>query len=167
MATIREQSRGEREVVVGGRDEPATASLEHRRPVEPPVGGVIDHRLTGSGIVALVRRREPTDALAAHARDELGITEFQAARPVQAALASAATFLCGAIIPVLLAAAVPRSYTTVVVVIATLAVLATLGALAARVGGASTRIGAIRVTFWGALAMAVTAGVGALFHVAV
>ena len=107
------------------------------------------------------------NALAAHARDELGITELQAARPVQAAMASAATFFCGAIIPVLLAAVVPREHTTVVVVAATLVVLAALGALAARVGGAPMWVASLRVTFWGALAMAVTAGVGALFNVAV
>jgi VIT1/CCC1 family predicted Fe2+/Mn2+ transporter len=107
------------------------------------------------------------DALGAHARDELGITETQSARPVQAAAASAATFLVGATIPVVLAALVPREYTIVTVVLATLCILATLGALAAKVGGAPMWVGTLRVTFWGALAMGVTAGVGALFHIAV
>jgi VIT1/CCC1 family predicted Fe2+/Mn2+ transporter len=107
------------------------------------------------------------DALGAHARDELGITESQSARPVQAAAASAATFVIGAAIPVVLAAVVPREHTIEVVVLATLFILAILGALAAKVGGAPMWIGALRVCFWGALAMGVTAGVGALFHIAV
>ena len=107
------------------------------------------------------------DALGAHARDELGITESQSARPVQAAFASAVTFVVGAAIPVVLAALVPRAYTIVAVVLATLCILAILGALAAKIGGARMWVGALRVTFWGALAMGVTAGVGALFHIAV
>lgn len=107
------------------------------------------------------------DALGAHARDELGITESQSARPVQAAAASAVTFVIGAAIPVLLAALVPREHTIVAVVLATLCILAILGALAAKIGGAPMWVGALRVTFWGALAMGVTAGVGALFHIAV
>jgi VIT1/CCC1 family predicted Fe2+/Mn2+ transporter len=107
------------------------------------------------------------DALGAHARDELGITETQSARPVQAAVASAVTFLIGAALPVVLAALVPREHTIVAVVLATLCILAILGALAAKVGGAPMWVGTLRVTFWGALAMGVTAGVGALFHIAV
>jgi VIT1/CCC1 family predicted Fe2+/Mn2+ transporter len=107
------------------------------------------------------------DALGAHARDELGITESQLARPVQAAAASAVTFLVGAAIPVVLAALVPREHTIVAVVLATLCILAILGALAAKIGGAPMGVGALRVTFWGGLAMGVTAGVGALFHIAV
>ena len=107
------------------------------------------------------------DALGAHARDELGITESQSARPVQAAAASAVTFIIGAAIPVVLAALVPRQHTIVTVVLATLCILAILGALAAKIGGAPMWVGTVRVTFWGALAMGVTAGVGALFHIAV
>ena len=107
------------------------------------------------------------DALGAHARDELGMTAGQSARPVQAAFASAVTFVVGAAIPLVLAALVPREHTIVAVVLATLCILAILGALAAKVGGAPTWAGALRVTFWGALAMGVTAGVGALFHIAV
>ena len=106
------------------------------------------------------------DALGAHAREELGIIEEQAARPVQAALASAATFLSGAAVPLLVVALSPRSYAISAVIIASLCVLAVLGALAAKVGGAPPWIGSLRVTFWGALAMAVTAGVGILFDVA-
>jgi VIT1/CCC1 family predicted Fe2+/Mn2+ transporter len=107
------------------------------------------------------------DALGAHAKDELGITERQSARPVQAAAASAVTFVVGAVIPVLLAAIVPRQYTIVAVTVATLCILTILGALAAKIGGARMWVGALRVTFWGALAMGVTASVGALFHIAV
>jgi len=107
------------------------------------------------------------DALGAHARDELGIIESQSARPVQAAVASAVTFIVGAAIPVVLAALVPREHTIVVVVLATLCILAILGGLAAKIGGAPMWVGALRVTFWGALAMGVTAGVGVLFQVAV
>ena len=106
------------------------------------------------------------DALGAHARDELGIIESQTARPVQAAGASAVTFIIGAAIPLFVAALAPRAYTMASVVLATLCLLSVLGALAARVGGAPIWVGAVRVTFWGALAMGVTAGVGALFHVA-
>jgi VIT1/CCC1 family predicted Fe2+/Mn2+ transporter len=103
------------------------------------------------------------DALGAHARDELGISERQRARPLQAALASAASFAIGAAMPLLVAAAVPERYLIVLVGGGSVLFLAILGALAARVGGAATAIGAIRVTFWGGLAMAVTAGIGSLF----
>ncbi len=103
------------------------------------------------------------DALGAHARDELGIHDFTAARPLQAALASAASFAVGAALPVLAVALIPRSGLVPSVVAMTLVLLAVLGALAARVGGASLAIGAGRVTFWGAVAMAVTAAAGALF----
>jgi len=103
------------------------------------------------------------DALGAHARDELGISETLRARPIQAALASAASFSIGAAIPLLVTAIAPQAGVIIFVAAASLACLAVLGALAAWSGGASVATGAIRVTFWGALAMAVTAGVGALF----
>lgn len=103
------------------------------------------------------------DALGAHARDELGIHEMQRARPVQAALASAGTFAVGAGLPLLIALLAPAGMLTVFVVGASLASLAILGGLAAHAGGAKRAIGALRVTFWGALAMALTYGVGALF----
>ncbi len=103
------------------------------------------------------------DALGAHARDELGISEILVARPIQAALASAASFAVGAAMPLLIAALAPIPYLIVTVAAASLFFLAALGALAARVGGASVVPGTLRVTFWGALAMAVTAGVGAWF----
>ena len=103
------------------------------------------------------------DALGAHARDELGITKTLSARPVQAALASAASFAVGAALPLLVTAIVPEARIIYLVSGTSLLFLAVLGGLAARVGGASVAVGAIRVTFWGALAMTITAGVGALF----
>jgi len=103
------------------------------------------------------------DALSAHARDELGITEVHAARPTQAALASAATFAVGAALPLGLAAVVPARLLIPVVSAGSLACLAALGALAAGAGGASRVRGAVRVTFWSALALGVTALVGRLF----
>ena len=103
------------------------------------------------------------DALGAHARDELGISEIQRARPVQAALASAATFAVGAGLPLLIVLLVPAGMLTASVVGTSLACLAILGGLAAHAGGARRAVGALRVTFWGAFAMALTYGVGALF----
>jgi len=107
------------------------------------------------------------DALGAHARDELGITEALRARPVQAALASAASFAAGAILPLAVTALSPPQVLIPVVAGTSLAFLALLGGVAARAGGASVLKGAIRVTFWSALAMAVTAAVGKLFGTAV
>jgi VIT1/CCC1 family predicted Fe2+/Mn2+ transporter len=103
------------------------------------------------------------DALGAHARDELGISETLRARPIQAALASAASFSVGAAMPLFVTVIVPQASVIVFVSATSLVCLAGLGALAARAGGASVVTGAIRVAFWGALAMAVTAGAGALF----
>jgi len=107
------------------------------------------------------------DALGAHARDELGISETLVARPVQAALASAATFASGAMLPLLIVILVPVSTLLWAVSVASLIFLALLGSLAARTGGAPVRRAALRVTFWGALAMASTAAIGALFGVAI
>ena len=103
------------------------------------------------------------NALEAHARDELGITETLRARPLQAALASAGSFAVGAGVPLLVTAMVPEPGLIPLVAGTSLVFLALLGGLAARAGGAPMAMGAIRVTFWGALAMAVTAGVGSLF----
>jgi VIT1/CCC1 family predicted Fe2+/Mn2+ transporter len=103
------------------------------------------------------------DALGAHARDELGISETLKARPLQAALASAASFSIGAAMPLLVCAIAPQAVLPVLVAATSFIFLAILGALAAQAGGASVLKGAIRVMFWGALAMAVTSGVGALF----
>jgi VIT1/CCC1 family predicted Fe2+/Mn2+ transporter len=103
------------------------------------------------------------DALGAHARDELGISEVHRARPIQAALWSAGSFAVGAALPLVLTIAAPEKSLIALVAGGTLVFLALLGGIAARVGGAGIMLGALRVTFWGALAMASTAGVGALF----
>jgi vacuolar iron transporter family protein len=103
------------------------------------------------------------DALGAHARDELGISDALSARPVQAALASAGAFAVGAVLPLLIVFIVPRSSLVWTVSGASLVFLALLGALAARTGGAPVGKATLRVTFWGALAMALTAAVGSLF----
>ncbi len=107
------------------------------------------------------------DALGAHARDELGISAVSTARPIQAAFASAGTFSVGASLPLLIVLLFPASVLMWAVPGSSLLFLAVLGALAAKAGGAPVLIAASRVTFWGALAMALTAGVGALFGVAV
>jgi len=106
------------------------------------------------------------DALGAHARDELGISETLSARPIQAALTSAASFAVGAALPLLVVMLVPAERMILVVAATALVFLAVLGGLAARVGGARVATGALRVGFWGALAMGLTAGVGALFGTA-
>lgn len=103
------------------------------------------------------------DALGAHARDELGISSAFSARPVQAALASAASFAVGAALPLAVTALAPGQSLMLWVAVTSLVFLAALGVVAAQVGGASVLKGAWRVTFWGALAMGITAGVGSLF----
>jgi vacuolar iron transporter family protein len=105
------------------------------------------------------------DALGAHARDELGISEITTARPLQAALASAGTFAVGAILPIAAALLAPAASIGVIVSGVSLVCLAILGALAGRAGGASPLVGSLRVAFWGALAMAATAAVGTLFGI--
>ena len=105
------------------------------------------------------------DALGAHARDEIGISESVSAQPVQAAFSSAGTFTVGAALPLVVAWVVPGSQLIPVVAVFSLVFLALLGGIAARAGGASIAVGAIRVTFWGALAMALTAGVGRIIGV--
>lgn len=107
------------------------------------------------------------DALGAHARDELGITETLRARPVQAALASAISFVVGAIVPIATVLLAPPAWVTEVSSATALATLVILGGTAAYAGGASIVRGAIRVAFWGALAMGLTAGVGRLFGTAI
>lgn len=103
------------------------------------------------------------DALAAHARDELGISEITTARPVQAAFTSAATFSTGAAMPLLMVVVSPGGLLVPLVSAASLAFLALLGAIGARAGGANVFRATLRVTFWGALALALTAGIGKLF----
>ena len=102
------------------------------------------------------------DPLGAHARDELGITDTTAAQPLQAALASAASFAAGALLPLAVAAAVPREALGVAVAGSALVFLALLGGLSARAGGAPVARASARVTLWGALAMGVTAAIGAM-----
>ena len=106
------------------------------------------------------------DALGAHARDEIGISESASAQPVQAAFYSAGTFTIGAALPLSVAWMITGTYLIPAVAILSLVFLALLGAIAARTGGASIIVGAVRVTFWGALAMALTAAVGRIFGVA-
>ena len=103
------------------------------------------------------------NALAAHMRDELGISEVTTAKPIQAALTSAVTFAVGAALPLLVVLVTPLSRVVPLVMVSTLLFLALLGIISAYTGGARVVIGAVRVTFWGALAMAITAGVGSLF----
>ena len=105
------------------------------------------------------------DALGAHARDDIGISESVNARPVQAAFSSAGTFTVGAALPLAVAWVVSGDQLIPVVAVLSLVFLALLGGIAALAGGASITVGAIRVTFWGALAMALTAGVGRMFGV--
>ena len=123
----------------------------------------LDRELAARVAVQLTER----DALRARAREELGISETVAARPVQAAVVSALTFAAGAVVPVLVALASPAAYTSAFVAGSTLVALAILGGLGATAGGAGVIRGAVRVTFWGALAMGVTAAVGAIFGVSV
>jgi VIT1/CCC1 family predicted Fe2+/Mn2+ transporter len=132
---------------------------EHEELAQIYVARGLDHALAEQVANQLMAH----DALGAHARDELGITEALRARPIQAALTSAASFAVGAAMPLLMVLVVPGENLIVSVAVTSLAFLALLGAVAARVGGAGAVKGALRVTFWGALAMVVTAGVGSLF----
>ena len=132
---------------------------EHRELAAIYVGRGLDAALAKQ-VAAQLRAH---DALGAHARDELGISDTLSARPVQAALTSAGSFAVGAALPLLAVAFVPERALIPVVSGTSLVFLAILGGLAAQVGGAPVAAGAVRVTFWGALAMALTAGVGALF----
>jgi len=133
-------------------------AAEHRELQAIYVGRGLEPALADKVAAQLMKH----DALGAHARDELGISEMLAAKPIQAALASAGSFSVGALLPLAVTALAPGA---LIVWVSTTSIifLALLGALAARAGGASMLTGAWRVTFWGALAMAITAGVGAFF----
>ena len=131
------------------------AGIYERRGVEPALARAVASQLTAH------------DALGAHARDELGISENVTTRPLQAALASAAAFAAGAGLPLLTIVVAPANGMSAFVAGVSLISLGGLGALAARTGGAPPVIGAVRVTFWGALAMLVTAAVGRLFNAAI
>jgi VIT1/CCC1 family predicted Fe2+/Mn2+ transporter len=139
----------------------ADPKREHMEMTAIYVGRGLDAELASNVATQLMEH----DALGAHGRDELGISDILTARPVQAALASAVTFSVGAVLPLLIVLLVPVSALMWTVSGSSLLFLALLGSLAARVGGASVITAAARVTFWGALAMALTAGVGALFGV--
>lgn len=134
---------------------------EHAELAAIYVGRGLDAGLAASVATQLMAH----DALGAHGRDELGISEILNARPVQAALASAGTFSVGAVLPLVIVLLVPVSALMWAVSGSSLLFLALLGSLAARAGGAPVMMSAARVAFWGALAMALTAGVGALFGV--
>lgn len=136
-------------------EEQELATIYVRRGLEPALARTVAQQMMAH------------DALGAHARDELGYFEKLAARPLQAALASAATFAVGAALPLVTAMLVSQARLVLLVSGTSLVCLAALGALAARAGGASPRIGAARVAFWGAAAMGVTAAVGLLFGTAV
>ncbi len=127
------------------------ADIYVRRGVEPDLARQVAKQLMAK------------DALAAHAHDELGISEITTARPVQAALTSAATFSVGAAMPLLAVLVSPNTLLVPIVSAASLLFLALLGAIGARAGGANVLRATARVTFWGALAMALTAGIGAMF----
>ena len=135
-------------------EEDELAAIYVRRGLEPALARTVAQQMTAH------------DALKAHARDELGLVAELAARPLQAALASAATFAVGAGLPMVTVMLTPVSIVSVVVGGVSLVCLAVLGGVAARVGGASAALGASRVAFWGALAMGVTAAVGAFFGTA-
>jgi VIT1/CCC1 family predicted Fe2+/Mn2+ transporter len=123
----------------------------------------VERGLTPALAAQVAEQLMTRDALAAHARDELGISEVMTARPLQAALASAGTFAVGALLPVVVAGVAPPTLMSRLVTGSALVLLAVLGAVAARVGGAALWRGAVRVAFWGALAMALSALVGRLF----
>jgi VIT1/CCC1 family predicted Fe2+/Mn2+ transporter len=127
----------------------------------------VERGLTSDLAAEVATQLTAQDALGAHLRDELGFSAATAARPVQAALASAGTFAVGAMLPLLVVLLAPAGVRVWAVAGSALFFLALLGSVAARAGGASVRTAAIRVTFWGALAMALTAAIGSLFGVAV
>jgi VIT1/CCC1 family predicted Fe2+/Mn2+ transporter len=161
--SVRSQADTEEADLARERRELATDSrAEHSELEKIYVDRGLDPDLARKVAEQLMKR----DALAAHARDELGIVESQRARPLVAALASAATFALGAILPLAVALLVPRGAFAAMVVATSLSSLALLGALAAQIGGARPVVGAIRVAIWGAAAMALTFGAGALFGAA-
>jgi VIT1/CCC1 family predicted Fe2+/Mn2+ transporter len=139
------------------------AEAERRELAHIYVGRGLDQNLASQVADQLMAH----DALGAHARDELGITSTLAARPIQAAFASALSFAVGAALPVITVLLAPRNRLTIWISATALVLLAVLGAVAAKTGGANPFKGAARVTFWSALAMLLTAGVGSLFGTAV
>ena len=158
--SVSSQSDTERADIERERQELATdLESEHKELAAIYMDRGLDAALAKQVAAQLMAR----DALGAHARDELGISETVSTRPVQAALASAATFAIGAVMPLLTVIIAPPSMTAPFVAATSLVFLALLGSMAARAGGAPVLTGALRVTFWGALAMGLTFGVGTLF----
>lgn len=135
------------------------SEFEHAELAQIYIGRGLDPTLAAQVAQQLMAH----DALGSHSRDELGISESFSARPIQAALASAGAFSVGAIFPLILVVAVPSSSLIVLVSAGSLIFLILLGILAAKVGGANIWKGALRVCFWGALAMIITSGIGAIF----
>lgn len=132
---------------------------EHKELAAIYVARGVDAELAQTVAVQLMAH----DALDAHARDELGISDTLSARPIQAAMASAVSFAVGAVLPLLVVGLAPQKQLVGVIVAVSLVCLAILGAIAARLGGAPMARGTVRITFWGGLAMALTAGAGAMF----
>ena len=160
--SVSSQSDTERSDLARERKELETdVESEHRELAAIYEGRGLDPALA----TQVARQLMEHDALGAHARDELGISEILRARPTQAALASAVSFAFGAALPLAIAAVAPQAALVPAVAALSLLFLALLGGLAARVGGARVTTGAMRVTFWGALAMTLTAAVGSLFGV--
>ena len=144
--------------------ESAELEVDDRGEHEELAAIYVDRGLDAALAKQVARQLMAKDALGAHARDELGISEALSANPIQAALSSASSFAIGAAMPLLVAATARPSVLIPLVAGTSLLFLSLLGALAARAGGASLTKGAMRVGFWGALAMAVTAGIGAMFR---
>lgn len=160
--SVSSQSDTERADLAREKDELATdpahehaemAAIYVKRGLDPALAAVVATQLTAH------------DALGAHARDELGITDISTARPLQAALSSALAFSLGAALPLLVVLLAPSHWLAWAVAGSALLFLSVLGALSAAVGGAPVLMATLRVTLWGALAMAMTAGIGALFGV--
>lgn len=123
----------------------------------------VDRGVSSRTALQVAKELTASDALAAHAREELGISDMTTARPIQAAMVSALTFAVGAVAPLLVVVLTPSSYVLYAVVISTIVFLAVLGAMGAKAGGANIWRGTVRVTFWGVVAMAITAAVGTMF----
>jgi len=123
----------------------------------------VDRGVSSKTALQVARELTASDALAAHAREELGISDMTTARPIQAALVSALTFAVGAVAPLLVVVLTPSAYVLYAVAISTVMFLAVLGAMGAKAGGANILRGTVRVTFWGVVAMAITAAVGTMF----
>lgn len=162
--SVSSQADTERAEIEREQHELATDEAAEHRELE---GIYVKRGLTAELAKEVAAQLMKSNALDAHLRDELGMTEEGVARPIQAALASAASFAVGALVPLLVAVLTPRSVTMWAVGGASLLSLAGAGAFSARAGGAKVGVAVARIVFWGALAMGVTAGVGALFGVAV